>query len=216
MQQGSGGRARIVLLGAGGHSDVVRYTIARGDRFEVVGLVADADHAKSADVPVLGDDSVLPRLLAQGISHAFVAVGACDARLRLAAEVERLGFDQPAIVSPSAELAPSVNVGAGTIVMAAAVLHPHAVIGRYAIINTGAIVEHGCQIADGVHVAPGSVLCGDVCVGRGSFVGAGAKVIPGIRIGANAVVGAGATVVRDVPDGETHAGTPAVRIGRSA
>lgn len=216
MQHDDGGRERIVLLGAGGHSDVVRYTIARGGRYEVVGLVADAPHGANADVPILGDDSVLPRLLAQGILHAFVAVGTCDARLRLAAEVERLGFNQPAIVSVSAELAPSVSVGAGSVVMAAAVLHPNAVIGRYAIINTGAIIEHGCRIADGVHVAPGSVLCGDVSVGTGSFIGASVTVIPGIRIGAHAVVGAGATVIRDIPDNEIHAGTPAVRIGLSS
>lgn len=216
MQISDGGRERIVLLGAGGHSDVVRYTIARAGRYEVVGLVADPPHAAAPDVPILGDDSVLPRLLAQGIAHAFVAVGACGARLRLAAEVDRLGFNQPSVVSTSAELAPSVSVGAGSIVMAAAVIHPNASIGRYAIINTGAIVEHGCRIADGVHIAPGSVLCADVSVGQGTFIGAGVTVIPGVRIGANAVVGAGATVIRDIPDGETHVGTPAVRSGRSA
>jgi UDP-perosamine 4-acetyltransferase len=136
--------------------------------------VAGPPHLPDAGAPILGDDAALPQLLARGITHAFVAVGANDARLRLAAIVDGLGFVQPAIVSRGAELAPTSTVGSGTIIMTSAVVHPNATIGRYCVVNTGAIVEHGCRIGDGAHIAPGSVLCGDVTVGRGCLIGAGA------------------------------------------
>ncbi len=212
MLQSSESRAQIVLLGAGGHSDVIRYVIERCGRYDVVGLVADRSHPVDAGAPILGDDTILPALLAGGVTHAFVAVGANDARVRLAALVERLGFVQPAIVSVGAEVAPTSTVGPGTIVMTSAVVHPNAAIGGYCVINTGAVVEHHCRIADGAHVAPGCVLCGEVSVGRGSLIGANSTVIPGIRIGDNVIIGAGSTVIRDVPDNQVHVGNPAVRI----
>jgi serine O-acetyltransferase len=44
----------------------------------------------------------------------------------------------------------------------------------------------------------------------GAVVYAGAKVLGGVRVGRNATVGAGAVVVKDVPDGMTAIGVPAV------
>jgi acetyltransferase-like isoleucine patch superfamily enzyme len=52
-------------------------------------------------------------------------------------------------------------------------------------------------------------LCGNVIIGKGSFVGAGAVIRQGITIGKNAVIGAGAVVVKDVADNTTVLGIPA-------
>jgi len=46
-------------------------------------------------------------------------------------------------------------------------------------------------------------------MGEGVELGTGAVVLPGKTIGDWAVIGAGATITKDVPRGETWAGTPA-------
>ena len=46
-------------------------------------------------------------------------------------------------------------------------------------------------------------------VERRVSIGSGAVILGGVRIGEGALVGAGAVVTRDVPAGETVAGSPA-------
>ena len=66
------------------------------------------------------------------------------------------------------------------------------------IINTGAIVEHDSQVGDFSHISVGTVLCGNVCVGCGAFIGANATVIQGRSVGDKCIVGAGETVRKNV------------------
>jgi len=55
----------------------------------------------------------------------------------------------------------------------------------------------------------GDVVCGDVYVGEGSFLGIGCVVYPGVKIGPRAVVGALSFVKSDIPPYCIAAGQPA-------
>lgn len=204
----------IVLLGAGGHAKVAIHAIRSLDQYSIVGCIAGGPATNLEEVPVLGDDAILPRLRSEGIKYAFIAIGSNEIRMKLGEKLISLGFSLPAIISAESSVAPSSVVGEGTIVMTRAVVHPAATVGRFCIINTAVVVEHDCRIGDGVHIAPNSVLCGGVVVGEDTFVCAGSTVVPGIKIGDHAVIGAGSTVIRDVPDGEVHVGNPARRLKR--
>ncbi|HPN57619.1 MAG TPA: DapH/DapD/GlmU-related protein, partial [Chitinophagaceae bacterium] len=70
-------------------------------------------------------------------------------------------------------------------------------------------IDHECIIGDFTHIAPGAVLCGNVKVGRNTFIGANSVIRQGIIIGDNVTIGAGTVVVKDVPDGATVVGNPA-------
>jgi UDP-perosamine 4-acetyltransferase len=201
--------APMIILGAGGHAKVAIFAIRSMGKYNIVGCVANDSSRYLEGVPVLGDDTILPRLRMEGIKNAFVAIGSNALRLELGKKLLSLGFLTPSVVSTEASVAPSASVGEGTVVMTRAVVHPAATVGRYCIINTAAIVEHDCGVGDGVHIAPNSVLCGGVTVGERTFICAGSTVIPGIEIGADAIVGAGSVVIRNVPDAEVHAGNPA-------
>jgi len=200
---------RVLVIGAGGHAKVVIEAL-RAAGFDPVGLVdARPDAPALLGVPVLGGDDALPRLRAEGIEAAIVALGANRARERAGEGLRALGFRLPAIVHPAALVSPSARIGEGAVVMARAVAGTLAEVGALAILNTGCIVEHDNRIGACAHIAPGAVLAGAVQVGKRALVGVGAAVRPGISIGADAVIGAGSAVVADVPPGAVVGGVPA-------
>jgi UDP-perosamine 4-acetyltransferase len=201
---------RLIVVGAGSHAKVIIEAIRAASAGEVVGLV---DPSPAEDrllgVPVLGGDEILPRLRAEGLDMAVVAVGDNAVRERIGTELRQMGFILPSILHPSACISPSACVREGAVVMVHAVVGTESMVDSFAIINTSASVDHDNRIGIAAHIAPGCALAGNVRVESRALVGVGSAVRPGIRIGVGAVVGAGSCVVADVPDGAIVGGVPA-------
>lgn len=53
------------------------------------------------------------------------------------------------------------------------------------------------------------LVCKEINIKKGAWIGAGASILPGVTIGKYAIVGAGAIVTKDVPDYSVVIGTPA-------
>lgn len=203
-------RARIVIVGGGGHARVVADTLtASGRRAEIAGFV-DTDPA--ADIPGiarLGDDRAIgadPRTLAVlGIG----AVGIPHPRIEVQRRLEGAVGGWTTAIHPRATLAADVSFGPGTVVMAGAIIQPGARIGSHCIVNTGVIVEHDVIIGDHAVLSPGCVIGGGTVIGSASFIGLGARLRDHITIGACALVAMGSVVVADVAPGASVRGVPA-------
>jgi UDP-perosamine 4-acetyltransferase len=198
----------VVVIGAGGHAAVCIDLLLESG-IDVVGAVSAAPSARQLQVPVLGTDEQLPRLYAEGIRQAFVAIGDNRGRRRVTAEVEALGFTLVNAVSPRAHVAESVRLGAGISVMAGTVVNAYTTLGNGVILNTGATVDHDCVLEPFVHIAPGCHLAGTVFAAEGVFVGIGSSVIPGCRLGRWSQLGAGSVVITDIGDEVLALGVPA-------
>ncbi|MCM3338160.1 acetyltransferase [Paenibacillus sp. MER TA 81-3] len=202
-------RQKTVIIGAGGHSKVIIDMLGFNPMIEMVGCTAATGMGTALNVPVLGDDSILPHLYDHGVRHAFVAIGDNRIRHKVARHAKDIGFTLINAISPFAYVSPSAQLGSGIAVMPHAVLNAEAHIHDNAIINTGATVDHESVIGESCHVAPGSSLSGNVHVKDGAFLGTGTKVIDGITIGAWSVLGAGSVVIRNIPDRCLAVGVPA-------
>ena len=209
----------LVLIGGGGHAKVVSAIVAKLGQYRIVGYTALAAEPVSPNFsPYVGDDNVLPGLVASGrVIGAVLGIGIIDVDTKRSALCERLralGLTLPSIVSPMAVINTDVVIGDGTVVMDGVVVNPGARIGECSIINTNATVEHDCTVGAYSHIAPGAVLCGEAAVGAQSIIGAGACVLPGVRIGDRCLVGAGTTVTRDLMEPGVYIGSPATRVAK--
>jgi sugar O-acyltransferase (sialic acid O-acetyltransferase NeuD family) len=198
---------RVVIIGAGGHAQVVADILWRmRDAGLDVAPVAYLDDNAALhgqiflDVPVVGAVDQLGQIEHEAV---IVAIGNGRIRQRLFATLQQRGEQLIIARHPTAVIAPDVQIGSGTMICANVVVNTGAVIGQNVILNTACTIDHHNQIGDHAHIAPGVHLGGDVWVGEGALVGIGATVLPQCRIGRWATVGGGAVIVRDVAAGAT-------------
>lgn len=204
---------RIVILGAGGHAQVVadilwRMRDAGKDMTPVAYLDDNTDlHGQTyLNVPVLGKTELLAQIPHEGV---VVGIGNNRIRQKLFTQLHEAGEHLVTASHPTAIIAPDVKIGPGTMVCANVVVNTGSVIGQNVILNTACTVDHHNRIGRHAHIAPGVHLGGDVAIGEGSLVGIGATVLPQRQVGAWSTIGAGAVVVNDVGDGVTAVGNPA-------
>ena len=201
----------VVILGAAGHAKVcIEVLRATGLYRPWHALVPNSTSTTILGVPILRapDTEGLAKLRSEGVSSAFVALGANRVRDDVGAVVERAGFTLITAVDPDARLSPSA---------ASALVYLDARSDRECGCRVRRSLhrkQRGChraRLSTGscCHVGPGAVLAGNVTLGDRAFIGVGAVVRPDTRIGADAVAGAGAAVVSDVAECATVVGVPA-------
>lgn len=202
---------KIVLIGGGGHCKSVIDTLLRNKEYNEI-VITDFDIPTGTRIfgcEVVGNDDLLPELLQNGITDAFITVGSIKStalRRKLYSMACEMGFNIVNVIDKSAVVSEYCKLGKGIFIGKNAVINSDAFIGDCAIINTGAIIEHECKVGDFTHVSVGAALCGNVTVGNDSMIGAGTTVIQGITIGNNTIIGAGSTVIKNVDDNSVRYG----------
>lgn len=206
---------RCVILGGGGHARVLIDIIVKVGLAEP-SVVLDANpntwHQTLQEVPIIGDDSLLPKVVEQGIGLFVVglgSVGDASNRIRLFELGIKNNLRPLSVIHPSVIFSRWADIKRGCQLLPNAIVNAGSSIGENVIINSGSIVEHDCIIDNHAHIATGAVLASSVTVGAGAHIGAGATIIQGITIGSGAIVGAGAVVVKDVAPVTTVVGVPA-------
>lgn len=202
---------RVVILGAGGHAQVIADILLRmreqGDAVEPVGFLDDDAHRTGLSLlglPIFGRLRDLNQ-----VAHDAVIIGIGDNRTRARLFEQFSDEHFASACHPSAIVAPDAVIGSGTVIAAGAIIASGTTIGRNTIINTGSTVDHHNVVADHVHIAPGVHTGGAVRIGVGAFVGIGSTIIPQRTIGAWSMIGAGALVLADVPERSLVFGSPA-------
>ena len=205
---------RVIILGAGGHAQVVADILLRMAESGLTNItpVAYLDDNPALkgqeilDIPVLGGTAVLHTIPHEAV---IIAIGSNPVRQRLYETLKADGEQFVTARHPTAVVAPDVQIGAGCMICANAVVNTGSVIGVNVILNTSCTVDHHNQIEDHVHIAPGANLGGNVHIGQGTLIGIGATVMPQRQVRAWSRIGAGAVVTQNLPERITAVGIPA-------
>ncbi|PIE96637.1 acetyltransferase [Bacillus fungorum] len=202
---------KILIIGCGGHSKVVRDIILSNEGYEIVGYLDDL-YTGITIVDNLYFGAIAD---AREIINNFndvklvIAIGNNKVRREISEILNQQSSIYATLIHKTAIISSNAYIGNGTVIMPNVVVNADTVIGNHTIINTGSIIEHDNIIDDFVHISPHATLTGSVTIAEGAHIGASATIIPGVQIGKWSIVGAGSVVINDFPSNCTAAGIPA-------
>ena len=189
----------LLLIGCGGHARSLIDVVESSGRWHVLGLVGLPEQMgeEVLGYPVLGCDQDLSSLHQQ-CTHALLAVGQIGLsaqRQRLGAELKRLEFTLPVVISGHAHVSRHAQIGAGTSVGHGVIVNAGASVGDYCILNSNSLIEHDAVIGDCCHISTGALVNGGVRIGEGGFIGSGAVLREGLNLPPHTVISAGKRVM---------------------
>ena len=117
----------LLILGGGGHAEVVAETALASGHASCIGFLDDRPLPPILGWPVLGRlDQAFDSKIQADFPTAIVAIGHSRTRLRLLIKLRSAGYRLPLLVHPSAWISPSAQIGPGSVVFAQAVLQAQA------------------------------------------------------------------------------------------
>jgi sugar O-acyltransferase (sialic acid O-acetyltransferase NeuD family) len=176
-------KARLLVVGAGGHGRSVAEAAQLSGLFTVVGFLDDSMPAgeMALGIPVLG--SVASFAKHQNVcDQAIVAIGNNSVRDKLMQQLAEAGISLTTVAHPRAFVSPSALVGHGTAIMAGAIVGTEARLGVGAIVNCGAVVDHHATVEDYGHLGVNASMAGGTVLGRGAWMQAGSALGYGVRV----------------------------------
>jgi sugar O-acyltransferase (sialic acid O-acetyltransferase NeuD family) len=194
-------KARLLIIGAGGHGVSVTEAAELSGVFEVVGFLDDAMPVGQTVLNgvVLGaivDLINVDRLdsYRAACDQVIVAIGNNIVREKLTQQLVEAGFEIATVIHPRAFVSPNALVGRGSVVMAGAIVGTKALLGLGSIVNCCAVVDHHARVEDFGHLGVNASMAGGSLLGRGAWMQAGAALGYGVEIPAGVILLPGAAV----------------------
>jgi sugar O-acyltransferase (sialic acid O-acetyltransferase NeuD family) len=202
----------VIVYGAGGLGREVLQIVKTVPNARVLGYVDDGvpPGTERNGARVLGGSEYLDSAgdvsVVMGISDTNIKRGIFDKLSRN----PRISF--PNIIHPRAIVSEYASLGRGVVIASGCAVSVDASLGMGVFLNVGAIVGHDAKIGNFSSVMPLAAISGNVSIGERCLIGVQSAILQGITVGSGCTVCMGAVVVRDVPDGATVMGNPAVRV----
>jgi sugar O-acyltransferase (sialic acid O-acetyltransferase NeuD family) len=181
----------------------------------IVFIDDNSEHERSNGYPVISFESFWESPADQ--HHVSIAISNSRARQTIEKKCIDHDVNLLSLRAQNAIILDEVRIGRGSIICPFTTLTSNITVGKQFQANIYSYVAHDCVIGDYVTFAP-SVKCnGNVVIDEHAYIGTGAIIKQGqlgkpLRIGKGAIVAAGSFVNKDIPDGMTVFGSPAIEL----
>lgn len=182
-------------------------------QFEVIGFIDDAEDKQGKtyyNIPVLGkiDQKTVSQYVDKAVFIDNIYGGNISVRIGVSKRLDSFGVRYTSLIHPSVDTN-YVKIGEDCIFYQGVILSALSEIGAHSIISLGAIIAHECKLEKYCFMSPNAALTGRVTLHEGVTMGVGSVIIGDLEVGKMSLVGAGAVVVKNVPEYTTVFGNPA-------
>ena len=150
--------------------------------------------------------------IAQPNDLFFIAMGDPKWRKHYAEMIESKGGHFYTYISPEAHVIDTAVIGEGSFISLWSSVSDNVRIGKHVILHAFTVLGHDAVVKDYGTLLNASFLGGGAEVGECSQMSPNSMIIPHKKIGKNVIVGAGSVVMRNVKDGISVFGNPAVKL----
>ena len=116
------------------------------------------------------------------------------------------------LIHPTAQISPNVEIEQGCVILANVFVSCEVKMGDFVTLQPFCAIGPDVRIASFAHLNAYAFMGGYSQAEEGATLHTGAKVLPHKKVGAWATVGAGGVVLRNVKQGQTVFGVPAMPI----
>ena len=175
----------------------------------------DNDYSRySFDAPFLGNETEFDLI---ENSQIIIAISNSGLRAKLFDFFKSKKCKLSSFVHHSCFVSKTSNIAEGAILCPFVTITANVTIGVGFQANIYSYIAHDCVIGDYVTFAPAVKCNGNVEIGDNVYIGTGAIIKQGknnrpLKVGKNAIIGAGAVVTKNVPEGKTVFGNPAIEL----
>lgn len=189
------------LIGSGGHADEVESQIGiKFHRFVSDEYFENLEHT-----------SPMSKFNAEEY-EVMIAIGDSNKRYEVMKQLP-LGTKYFSFIHPTAIIfGKNVIIGEGSFIGAYSLLTTNIDLGKHSILNRGVHIGHDCKIDDFFSAMPGSIVSGNVTIGKKFYLGTNSSVREKIKICNNVVIGLNSGVVNNITQEGTYVGVPALKI----
>lgn len=205
---------KLIIIGAGGLGrEVAQYVKDINlikPEYEFLGFIDDDPLQKGKiynSDRVLGDMSTLKEM--QNI-YVFCAIANPGIKKKICCEMQEYKSKFTNIIHPSAYISPSVKLGKNVLISPNCVLTTNITIEDFVIINPQCGIGHDTCIGEYTTLYWNVNTGGFVKIGKNVQLGTQTFIRQGLSVGDDVISGAGAVIVKDVENGKTVKGVPAV------
>lgn len=119
-------------------------------------------------------------------------------------KIEKMPHIGSVIIDDDVEILQYVNIDKGTL--------SNTLVKKGSVIDHFVHIGHNASVGEYSMVAAKTVFCGGSSIGKNCFIGVQTIIIDAVKIGNNVIVGAGSVVTKEIPDGQTWTGMPAIAL----
>jgi sugar O-acyltransferase (sialic acid O-acetyltransferase NeuD family) len=142
----------------------------------------------------------------------FVAMGDPHWRKHYAEMIEAKGGHFYSYLSPNADIIETASIGAGSFIGRWTIVSDNVTLGKHVIMHAFSVIGHDAVVKDYGTLLNAAFMGGYSEIGECSEMNPKSMIIPHKKIGDNVVVGAASVVMRNVKDGDSVFGNPAIKL----
>jgi sugar O-acyltransferase (sialic acid O-acetyltransferase NeuD family) len=151
--------------------------------------------------------------------YVSLAIADGSTRRKLFEKIDSHKLKHKSVFADNMIMMDGCSIGENSILAPFVTITSNIIIGLSFHANIYSYVAHDCVIGDYVTFAPGVKCNGNVEIGDNVYIGTGAIIKQGkpsrtLKIGSNVTIAAGSVVTKNVPEGITVFGNPAVPLTR--